>query len=197
MQYALLVMLWSLYGAFHSLLASTSLKRWMSRRMGGFFRYYRLLYNGIALAGLVGVLAFQVSLPEEPFWNFPVLRATGWLLVSAGLFIIVIALYGYNLGEFSGLSASTPTGGPGRLQEGGLLRHVRHPLYSGMYLLLWGYFLAAPLPSHLVMALILSVYIRTGIYFEERKLLDEFGDGYAAYRKRVPMLFPKLRFISQ
>jgi protein-S-isoprenylcysteine O-methyltransferase Ste14 len=39
----------------------------------------------------------------------------------------------------------------------------------------------------------LSAYTIIGAYFEERKLLLEFGDAYAEYRRKTPMLVPGLR----
>jgi protein-S-isoprenylcysteine O-methyltransferase Ste14 len=56
---------------------------------------------------------------------------------------------------------------------------------------MWGYFLTLPLPSTLLMVVVLSLYIRIGIYFEEQKLIQEFGEQYETYRKKVPMLWPK------
>jgi protein-S-isoprenylcysteine O-methyltransferase Ste14 len=49
--------------------------------------------------------------------------------------------------------------------------------------------------SYNLLALILglSIYILVGAYFEERKLLVEFGDAYSEYRQRTPMLIPGLR----
>ena len=35
-----------------------------------------------------------------------------------------------------------------------------------------------------------TLYILVGIQFEERKLLKEFGQAYADYRRGVPMLIP-------
>jgi methanethiol S-methyltransferase len=40
-------------------------------------------------------------------------------------------------------------------------------------------------------------YILIGLQFEERALLREFGDDYAAYRHRVPMLVPRLPKVSK
>jgi protein-S-isoprenylcysteine O-methyltransferase Ste14 len=41
----------------------------------------------------------------------------------------------------------------------------------------------------------LTVYILIGALFEERKLLREFGEAYAEYRRRTPMLIPWFRII--
>jgi protein-S-isoprenylcysteine O-methyltransferase Ste14 len=39
----------------------------------------------------------------------------------------------------------------------------------------------------------LTLYIIIGAYFEERKLLLEFGGAYTEYRQKTPMLIPGLR----
>jgi len=39
-----------------------------------------------------------------------------------------------------------------------------------------------------------TLYILVGVYFEERKLLREFGQEYAEYRSITPMLIPGMRF---
>jgi protein-S-isoprenylcysteine O-methyltransferase Ste14 len=39
-----------------------------------------------------------------------------------------------------------------------------------------------------------TIYILIGTYFEERKLLREFGEEYAKYRQNTPMLIPGLLF---
>jgi protein-S-isoprenylcysteine O-methyltransferase Ste14 len=35
-----------------------------------------------------------------------------------------------------------------------------------------------------------TIYILVGAYFEERKLLREFGQAYAEYKAKTPMLLP-------
>ena len=71
-----------------------------------------------------------------------------------------------------------------------LYRVVRHPLYIGWLTIFW----AAPTMTvaHLVFALITTAYILVAIRFEERDLVDHFGDRYLAYRERTPMLVPRL-----
>jgi methanethiol S-methyltransferase len=46
--------------------------------------------------------------------------------------------------------------------------------------------------AHLVFAVMTTAYILIAIQFEERDLLTAFGDDYANYRRRTPMLIPRL-----
>lgn len=73
-----------------------------------------------------------------------------------------------------------------------MLHYVRHPLYTGTFLVVWGLFLKDATLKTLIMAICLTIYTLIGIYFEEKKLISSFGDDYLAYRRRVPMLFPKI-----
>lgn len=71
-----------------------------------------------------------------------------------------------------------------------LYRLVRHPLYIGWLTIFW----AAPImtASHLVFALLTTAYILVAIRFEERDLVAAFGADYLAYRRRTPMLVPRM-----
>jgi methanethiol S-methyltransferase len=71
-----------------------------------------------------------------------------------------------------------------------LYKLVRHPLYIGWLTVFW----AAPTmtASHLLFALLTTVYILAAIRLEEKDLVDAFGEEYIAYRKRTPMLVPRL-----
>ncbi|MGW8367140.1 MAG: methanethiol S-methyltransferase [Gammaproteobacteria bacterium] len=72
----------------------------------------------------------------------------------------------------------------------GVYKLVRHPLYTGWLFAFW----ATPqmTVTHLVFAAISTAYILAAIQFEERDL-QEFHPQYAAYKRKVPMLFPSLR----
>jgi len=76
------------------------------------------------------------------------------------------------------------------LEAPGFYRHVRHPLYVGWLLIFW----CTPTMTmaHLVFALGLTAYILIAIRYEERDLVDLHGEAYAEYRRRVPMLVPRL-----
>jgi protein-S-isoprenylcysteine O-methyltransferase Ste14 len=69
-----------------------------------------------------------------------------------------------------------------------LYRRVRHPLYVGWMIAFW----ATPTMTvgHLLFAGVLTVYMVIAVYFEERNLVEHFGEAYAQYRRQVPMLIP-------
>ena len=188
--YLLQILLWIAYGSLHSMLASNKVKLFLSKTMGNSYRYYRLIYNLIAFVLLVALLWYQQTMPFEILWDFDWrIDAFGNLMKYGGLLIAIIALLGYDLWEFSGLKASSPLVN-NEFRSGGLLGYVRHPLYTGTILLVWGMFLEDASIRSLITAVCATIYILIGIVFEERKLVAEFGEKYLEYRRRVPMLFP-------
>jgi len=70
-----------------------------------------------------------------------------------------------------------------------LYRYCRHPLYLGWFMAFW----ATPhmTVTHLVFALATTAYIVIATRLEERDLMAAHPE-YAAYRRRVPMYFPRL-----
>jgi protein-S-isoprenylcysteine O-methyltransferase Ste14 len=79
---------------------------------------------------------------------------------------------------------------PPQFRTPSLYRIVRHPLYIGWLIIFW----AAPTMTvaHFVFALTTTAYILIAIQLEERDLEAAFGDDYAGYRRRTPMLIPRV-----
>ena len=73
------------------------------------------------------------------------------------------------------------------LRIDGLHRYVRHPLYSGLFLILWGH---AQTEFALATAIWASIYLVIGTVFEERRLIERYGEAYRDYRARTPAYVP-------
>jgi methanethiol S-methyltransferase len=71
-----------------------------------------------------------------------------------------------------------------------LYKIVRHPLYIGWLTIFW----AAPTmtAAHLLFAVVTTAYILVAIRWEEHDLESAFGEIYADYKSRTPMLVPRL-----
>ena len=67
-------------------------------------------------------------------------------------------------------------------------KYVRHPLYVGWFLSFW--FTPRMTVTHLLFAVMTSVYILMAIRWEENDLIMLHGEKYARYRQSVPMLIP-------
>lgn len=91
--------------------------------------------------------------------------------------------------EFVGLKPAGSTDSTSKkLVTSGWYGRVRHPLYF-FTLLAWT---ITPFMTLDRLLVILSggLYLWIGIYFEEKKLVREFGEAYIDYKKSTPALFP-------
>jgi protein-S-isoprenylcysteine O-methyltransferase Ste14 len=78
-----------------------------------------------------------------------------------------------------------------RLATGGLYGLVRHPQYTGIFLALFGQLIHWPTIITLALfPVIVWVYVRLARR-EETQMTEQFGAAYDAYRKQVPMFFPR------
>jgi len=64
---------------------------------------------------------------------------------------------------------------------------VCHPIYSGLYLSVWG---QAQTEFGFATAHWASVYLIVGLIFEEGRLIRRRGDDYETYCRRVPAFIP-------
>ena len=185
-----LVTFWILYCVLHSFLADAIVKEQIEIFLGDKFRYYRLAYSVFASVMLVGILSYQLSITSSLlFLNTYIHLGVSFFFLIPGIIIMIICIKKYFY-ELSGIQALQKKEPHVTLQQKGLHKHIRHPLYLGTLLFVWGLFLMFPLLSNTVACIVITAYVLIGIQLEEKKLIIEFGEDYRRYKKTVPMLVP-------
>lgn len=189
----LLVLLWVVYCVLHSVLANESVKAFFKRKWGRYFQYYRLGYNVVALAGLILVVWYGVSIETVQLFRQTLLTwSAGGLIGSIGFVLMLVCIIKYFPG-LSGLFTLQQKSISNELIISGVHRFVRHPLYLGTFLFLWGLVILLPFLNLLISTLVITVYTLIGMRFEENKLVKQFGEEYKAYQKMVPRIIPRLK----
>jgi methanethiol S-methyltransferase len=184
-----------LWGLVHSILASHAMKT-VSRRFFGPVsdRLYRFSYNIFAVASIFPILIMLYSFPDLPLYTIPEPWVYLTILVQgAAAFALIAGVMQTGPFEFAGLTQLTGLDRdvPPKLVTDGLYAYVRHPLYTAGLAFIW--FSADMTINRLVLWIVFSLYLIVGAYFEERKLLKDFGPLYADYKSQTPMLFPRFK----
>ncbi|HCY86259.1 MAG TPA: hypothetical protein DHV36_14085 [Desulfobacteraceae bacterium] len=196
MTYLPLVLVWVAWCTLHSALVSVPATRRLKQNLGDSFRYFRLVYNGIALLTLIPVLIYSQGLRTLVVFTWHRMLTLPWLLLwGVTLILTVQGARAYDMGQFTGMAQamSPPTGNvpaaDQTLNTGGILGITRHPWYLAALVFLW----IRSRNIHLSMVvenIVLTVYLFIGIRLEERKLVLIFKDRYRDYQRRVSPLVP-------
>ena len=184
----------AVFGLQHSVMARPGFKaRWTRIVPAPIERSTYVLFASVAL-----ILLFAGWHPlPAPIWTVtqPIAAGLLWALFAAGWLIVLLSTYLINHFELFGLqqvwfalrdrAAAAP-----RFRTPFFYRLVRHPLYSGFFLAFWS--TPRMTAGHLLLASGLSLYMLIAIAYEERDLIDTFGDEYRSYRQSTGMLVPGL-----
>ena len=155
---------------------------WLDNRRGEWWLLAQLL-----------LIALDLLLPRWPqTWRWP-LAVAGWLPLLGGLVLLgglLLALVAVlHLGE-----SLTPLPQPmaqAPLQQQGLYRLCRHPLYLAVLVCSLGMALLRGGWLHPLLLVALAVLLVGKARREERALLQQYPD-YASYRQHTPALVPGL-----
>jgi protein-S-isoprenylcysteine O-methyltransferase Ste14 len=81
-----------------------------------------------------------------------------------------------------------------RLVSSGVYARVRHPQYSGLFLIVFGDGIVhwPTIVSVVAFPVIVAAYTLLARK-EERRMLEKHGDAYRLYQRQVPMFIPRLR----
>lgn len=184
----------ALFGLQHSVMARQGFKAWWTRIVPE--PAERSVYVLMASAALI--ILFSLWRPiEGTIWSVtnPVGEALLWGLFAIGWLIVLLSTFLLNHFELFGLQQAWfhlrgRQAKPHELRQPLFYKWVAHPLYSGFFLAFW----ATPhmTAGHLLLSAGMSVYMLIAIRYEERDLVTYYGEDYAAYRKSVGMLFPRI-----
>jgi len=187
------LLLMSLFAVQHSIMARPSFKRWMTTRLPAACQ--RSTY--VLLSSLILLLLFWQWRPiptviwqtDGPaFWLLTSVHWLGWLIAFASTHMIDhFDLFGLRQAVFAWRGAALPSPS---FRTPLLYKIVRHPIMLGFLLAFWA--TPAMTAGHLLFALANTAYILAALQFEERDLIAEFGAAYQDYRRRVPMLLPRI-----
>lgn len=191
---AINVMLLTVFAVQHSLMARPFFKRWLT----GFIpeAAERSTYVLASNAAMIAMFTWWQPLGYE-IWTItnPVGAVVAYSIFFSGWIVVFVStclinhfdLFGlrqvwlYFRGKpYTNLKFTMP--GPYKL--------VRHPLYVGWIMVMWG--TPTMTAGHLFFAMGTTIYILVAIQLEERDLADAHGVAYTAYRNEVPMLIPRL-----
>ncbi|OGO25547.1 MAG: hypothetical protein A2136_02175 [Chloroflexi bacterium RBG_16_54_11] len=183
------------YGLLHTLLASLKTKTLVRQKLGPMTdRWFRLAYNLIAIFTLLPILVLPILLIDKELYRIPYPWVRFTLTIQAlAVIVVVLGLRQTGIASFVGLRQLLlpEDTSPARLVTDGFYRYARHPLYTAGLVFIW--LLPIMTCNLLALNIGLTIYIIIGAYFEERKLLSEFGEVYAEYRRHTPMLIPGMR----
>ena len=195
---SVILILFSLFAISHSILASSKIKRNLVESIGEKIAFYRLFYNLSSL--LIFLFIYELS-PKPDFLiydlNFPfdiiifvlqIIAAIGFLwavsLINVREFLGIAQIQRYLKHEYKIAEMDEHM----ELVIKGPFQYSRHPIYLFSILFLG----LRPTMDlfYFIFYLVIVLYFIIGSYFEERKLVERFGQIYIDYQKEVPRIIP-------
>lgn len=191
-----MVLLWdAILSAAFFLQHSGMVRRAFRTRMSAFIpaRYHGAVYSiasGVVLA-LVAVLWQRSEIQLLKLEGLPL-----WIARGCSLLAIFTFAWGIRaLGSFDAFGLRPiksymrgQSDQPLPFAVRGPYRWVRHPLYFAVLVLMW----ASPVVTadRLLFNVLWTAWIVVGTLLEEADLVDDLGDVYREYQRKVPMLIP-------
>ena len=185
----------ALFGIQHSVMARQGFKKWWTRVIPK--PAERSVYVLMASAVLIVLMTLWRPIPSA-IWDIanPLAANAIWGLFWIVWGMVLLSTFLINHFELFGLQQAWLNmqgreAEPPKFHQPLLYKWVRHPLYLGFFLAFW----AAPemTAGHLLLAVGVSIYMLIAIRYEERDLVDMFGQDYENYRRDVGMLTPRFR----
>ena len=183
-----------IFGLQHSIMARPAFKKWMHQWLPqAADRATFLLFTGLTL---ILAIVFWQPLPGM-MWQVETtgLMISLWALYAFGWTYLLLATFVTNHFELMGLrqvyfySRNQPYKSVPFTRKF-MYSYSRHPMMLGLFIGMW----CVPnmSVSQFVMVSLLTLYVFIGLYFEEKDLMNEFGESYRKYKNEVATLIPKI-----
>jgi protein-S-isoprenylcysteine O-methyltransferase Ste14 len=178
--------LWAAW-IFYWFVSSLNVRRTVRREPT--FRRWSTIAIMITAAVLLGYTGLQLGILQHRFVpDNDEIRAVGLLLTMAGLGIAVWARV--HLGQFWSARVTLKEGH--ELIQSGPYSLVRHPIYSGILIAVFGTALFIGEWRALLGVFLIWLGHTQKARREEKLLSDQFGEVFARYRQRTGALLPRL-----
>jgi protein-S-isoprenylcysteine O-methyltransferase Ste14 len=179
-------LLFTVFALHHSALARTRMRDVVRRRVPPYLE--RSLYTWTASVLFLAVCWLWRPVPGVAYRLDGIWWWIGAASQAAGLLVTHFGSAALDSLDLAGVRQvrDAQTGSPPRhvpLKTTGVYGLVRHPIYLGWLLLVFG--APAMTATRLVFAVISSAYLAIAVPWEERGLLDAFGGDYRAYQQKV------------
>lgn len=184
----LLALYISFFGTIHSLMATKRFKNKVYRFLDQ--KQYRLIYSIISVILTIPiVLIWRMGRDSSPLFFVvkPQYNLVSYLIMLIGAALFVLTTKQVDLGEFLGIDIPKKKKESDLIIEG-FYQICRHPMYLFAMIILW----ASPELRliDLVGNSLLSLYFILGGWFEEKKMIEDFGQEYLDYKEEVSMFIP-------
>jgi methanethiol S-methyltransferase len=169
--------LFSLFALHHSVFARDTAKRWLDRIPRDLIRS---VYVWVASVLLILVCVLWQPIGGDLYRAATFLAPVHIGLQLAGFWVIVGAVSRIDPLELAGIRTAAPSDA---LQTSGPYRWVRHPVYLGWVMIVFG----TPhlTGDRLAFAALSTAYLMLAVPWEERSLVRAFGDAYVGYQRDV------------
>lgn len=146
---------------------------------------------GVPLSMFIIGWLFGIWLPEGIFWGHTLGQYIGdwgtWIGALVSLTGAVFVVSGWSKIHKEYWSKET---GQGHLVKTGIYRYIRHPQYTGFFMITLGVMMTwVTIPLLLLYCLLLSLYYALARR-EEKDMEAEFGNEYIEYKKKTKMFIP-------
>jgi protein-S-isoprenylcysteine O-methyltransferase Ste14 len=193
-----IVFLFFLFAVSHTFLASRKIKIRLAQNIGSKIAFYRLFYN---LSSLLFFFVFYELSPKPDVivydLHYPYDIITFALQVLS-LFGLLWVANPISIKDFIGISQIEKyfkgNYDSGELDEKltlkieGAFKFVRHPIY--LFSILFLAFRPSMDLFYLTTLICVIIYFYIGSIYEEKKLVEVFGNDYLKYQQNVPRLIP-------